>query len=102
MTVHARKLLQIPDQPWADRAACRKPHVDPDWFHPVGDDTYAIAHALEICLSCPVISDCLEHALIAGENQGIWGGKTDKQRAAMSKKKRRANLKAVAAQQKEA
>lgn len=36
--------------------------------------------AKEICQSCPVQNDCLDHALTVNERYGIWGGLTENER----------------------
>ncbi len=43
-----------------------------------------------ICGHCPVIQTCLLHALSAGEAQGVWGGLTERERAALSTVQREA------------
>ena len=37
-------------------------------------------HAKALCASCPVRSDCLEHARTHDERYGIWGGMTGRER----------------------
>jgi WhiB family transcriptional regulator, redox-sensing transcriptional regulator len=37
--------------------------------------------ARSICLSCPVIAECRDHAVRFGELHGIWGGSTERERA---------------------
>lgn len=66
---------------WRQRAACADPKYDRDWWWPESarDDTAAIA--IDICRSCPVVADCLAHAITRPEPDGIWGGKTATQRA---------------------
>ena len=36
--------------------------------------------AISVCKKCPVISQCLEHALKVPEYYGVWGGMTAEQR----------------------
>lgn len=36
--------------------------------------------ARELCASCPVFFDCLEHALTRREEYGVWAGTTQKER----------------------
>ncbi|WP_217428075.1 WhiB family transcriptional regulator [Microlunatus speluncae] len=65
----------------ADRAACRDGNPD-DW-HPDPDDPDSAAkaaRAARTCAGCPVARACLSAALVADE-QGIWGGTTEGQRA---------------------
>ncbi len=37
--------------------------------------------AKRICQDCPVLTECREHALEAGEPYGVWGGMTARERA---------------------
>ncbi|MDR3663075.1 MAG: WhiB family transcriptional regulator [Mycobacterium sp.] len=55
-------------------------------FYTTDDDRGArrIAHeenAKRICHSCPVLHECLGHAMEADEPYGIWGATTPKERA---------------------
>ena len=45
--------------------------------------------AKSLCETCPVLLDCRDYAVDAGEQHGIWGGMTVKERRAvrMAKKK---------------
>ena len=64
---------------WTERAACRAPAIDPELFFPVSDSGPALPQvtaAKRICTACPVLTDCLAWALLAGEPAGIWGGTT--------------------------
>ena len=38
------------------------------------------AQARALCARCPVLSECLDYALAAGEPHGIWGGLNELQR----------------------
>jgi WhiB family transcriptional regulator, redox-sensing transcriptional regulator len=49
----------------------------PDSFFP--ERGYSPLEALKTCRHCPVKRDCLEYALVHGE-QGVWGGTTDRER----------------------
>lgn len=37
---------------------------------------YDAAEAKKICATCPVAADCLNHAIVYGEDHGVWGGYT--------------------------
>ncbi len=39
--------------------------------------------AKEICATCPVCPECLDHALRYEEMQGVWGGKNEAERKLM-------------------
>lgn len=41
---------------------------------------YREARAKKVCAACPVATECLEHALRAGEVHGIWGGLNEVER----------------------
>jgi WhiB family redox-sensing transcriptional regulator len=55
---------------WKAQAACRG--KDPELFFPTQGDHAPEAKAL--CASCPVQAECLNYALVAAEDFGIWGG----------------------------
>lgn len=68
---------------WREAAACREHGVDPEIFFPVGETGPAlrlIREAKAVCARCPVIAECREWALRAGEPDGIWGGMTTTER----------------------
>ena len=72
---------------WMGDAACA--NTDPELFMP--DPGGSPRRALQICNGdgmgqppCKVRGDCLLYALAHGERQGIWGGKTARERAKMS------------------
>jgi WhiB family redox-sensing transcriptional regulator len=56
---------------WQQRAACRG--VGPGRFYVAGGEhTAATVHAW--CTRCPVRSECLDAALEAHDDLGVWGG----------------------------
>ena len=57
---------------WADEARCvGMLHL----FYPAEHQSlWAHTEAIAICKTCPVIEECREHALHAGEVFGVWGG----------------------------
>ena len=66
---------------WLDRAACRD--HDPELFFPDSDIQPARAHveaAKKVCRGCPVRGTCLRWALDHGQEAGIWGGTTERER----------------------
>jgi WhiB family transcriptional regulator, redox-sensing transcriptional regulator len=72
-------ILQAPildERPWAVFAACRG--ADSDLFFPLSKDHEM--QAVTICGTCPVLDDCLDYAVEAGERFGVWGGTTERQR----------------------
>ncbi|MEU8776767.1 WhiB family transcriptional regulator [Streptomyces sp. NPDC048606] len=68
---------------WQLLAACRG--VDSSlFFHPEGERGAARsareASAKEVCMRCPVRSECAAHALAVREPYGVWGGLTEDER----------------------
>lgn len=78
---------------WVDDAACRTlGPIDGDRvFFPLDasntggrrivHDPYAEARA--ICASCPVSVECLAYALETNQRHGMWGGRSEAERAAL-------------------
>lgn len=75
--------------PWAVDAACRR--VNPEVMFPPEDDRAAVAAAKAVCAGCPVLTDCLDHALRAREAAGVWGGTTAQQRRGILRRARAAD-----------
>jgi WhiB family redox-sensing transcriptional regulator len=71
---------------WRLLAECQ--YTDPDLFHP--EDAGQAWHAKRICRACPVRGECLDHALSASEEWGVWGGMTERQRGRLLAGRRRA------------
>lgn len=66
---------------WRRYAACL--NVDPELFFPVGKAAPArqqIEEAKAVCHRCPVRESCLDWALTAGQDQGVWGGLSEDER----------------------
>lgn len=72
---------------WREQARCRG--IDPQVFHPPEDDDSAAAEAKAICEQCPVRESCLEYAISARENDGVWGGMTARERRRLIRHRRR-------------
>ncbi len=71
--------LETEEMPsWRDDAVCRG--FDIAVFFPDEGDEAAIAHAKEICSTCPVLQDCLAFAVEHNQTEGIWGGTTRQER----------------------
>ena len=69
---------------WQFAGACAQ--VGPEtFFHPEGERGAArrqrVMRAKAICLTCPVMVRCREHALTVREPYGIWGGMSEEDRA---------------------
>ena len=72
---------------WRHRAACLT--EDPELFFPVGNTGPAlqqIEDAKKICQSCTVKDQCLNWALDAGQDHGVWGGMSEDERRAMKRR----------------
>ncbi len=68
---------------WQYDAKCRQ--VDPEkFFSPDAERgprrRSREANAKAICATCPVIAECLEHALTVREPYGVWGGLSSNER----------------------
>jgi hypothetical protein len=61
----------IDDARWWAFAACRG-RSDPSFFAERGEVYSAEVRA--VCATCPVRSDCYDHAVAGGEHFGMWGG----------------------------
>ncbi|WP_302050745.1 WhiB family transcriptional regulator [Rhodococcus kyotonensis] len=65
---------------WSESAACRSSAGE--MFFPSGDEYSgaSIEDAKRVCGRCPVTRECLRHAMLNGEQHGIWGGLTPSER----------------------
>jgi WhiB family redox-sensing transcriptional regulator len=86
---------------WQARAACR----GNDWavfFSPDAERGHARdrreAQARQICLPCPVLEQCRDHALAVGEPYGVWGGMTEADRRRHTKRLRRGERRPLGSQ----
>ncbi len=68
--------LSILHQTWRNRALCAE--IGPDLFFP--DKNQVPREAKKVCDACEVSAECLTHALVAFENEGVWGGTSPKER----------------------
>jgi WhiB family redox-sensing transcriptional regulator len=65
---------------WGEKAVCASEWADPDWwFAPADSPDHAAARG--ICGVCPIRRSCLAHALATSEQDGIWGGFDESERA---------------------
>lgn len=65
-------------------------------FFPEGEPSIvrsAEKEAKQICNGCPFKAQCLEYALTAHEPEGVWGGKTAKERELLILAKKQTRLK---------
>lgn len=76
---------------WQDRAACKG--MDPTLFfgpehtEVVKEKRDREEAAKQVCRTCPVNQECLEHALESKEAYGIWGGLTELERKALLRRR---------------
>ena len=70
---------------WQFDGACRRENPDV-FFHPEGERGPARrkrdSAAKAVCLGCPVLESCREHALRVREPYGVWGAMTEYEREA--------------------
>jgi WhiB family redox-sensing transcriptional regulator len=74
------------DAPWTDMALCQQ--VDPEMFFPNKGDKETARDAQRVCKQCPVMAECLDHAIATNPLFGIWGGMSFKQRQAERRRRR--------------
>lgn len=68
------------DQPWAVDGLCAQ--TDPDAFFPEGGGS--TKQAKKVCAQCDVVEECLQWALSTHERFGVWGGKSERERRALT------------------
>ena len=69
---------------WMQDGSCR--HYPPAAFFP--SDGVGVDAARAICASCPVKPACLEYALQAKIDHGVWGGCSERERRRILKRRR--------------
>jgi len=72
---------------WRNRAACLG--ESPDLFFPIGttgDAPFQIDKAKAVCHRCEVAGICLKWAMDAGQDAGVWGGLSEEERRALSRR----------------
>ncbi|MFD4196750.1 WhiB family transcriptional regulator [Amycolatopsis thermoflava] len=75
-----------PTDPWFG-ALCRSGRYDPElWW---AGTQRSSAQAVRVCGHCPVRRRCLQHALTAPENYGVWGALSERKRRAVRAELRR-------------
>lgn len=76
---------------WGQEAECL--NFPPQTFFP--EDSVGVDRAKRICERCPVMRYCLEYALVNNEHDGVWGGKSERERRNMRKRIRNAGVRAT-------
>jgi WhiB family redox-sensing transcriptional regulator len=72
---------------WYHYAACQG--KDPELFFPIGTTGPAslqLGEAKRVCAGCPVQSLCLEWAMLARIDYGVWGGLSEDERRALKRR----------------
>jgi WhiB family redox-sensing transcriptional regulator len=85
--------ILLSDTAWMDQASCHDTPQDV-FFPEIGRGRArggrkaqeALSRAKEICAFCPVKTVCLNYALEHRIKDGIWGGKSEEERAAMRRR----------------
>lgn len=75
---------KIEDSSWQALGACRD--VDPKVFFP--RDGIGTTVAQRICNMCVVQEHCLEYALETRQDNGVWGGTSERERRRILKRRR--------------
>lgn len=80
----ARRTVKGLDWKWQDGAACRGESIVL-FFGPEGERQaereIREAKAQQVCMGCPVRTDCLDYAVSRPERTGYWGGLDEDGRA---------------------
>ncbi len=79
------------DMVWLNKARCL--NADPELFFPVGNTGPAleqIEQAKTICRQCDVSAQCLECAIKATQDTGVWGGLSEDERRSLKRRYARA------------
>lgn len=72
---------------WRERAACKNMDTDMFIVAPWGAPTLKRIRAAEaICMACPVRAECLEEALLEGDEFAIRGGLTPRERRSLKRR----------------
>ena len=74
------------DTQWMADGKCRE--VPPAVFFP--SDGLGVQAAQKICADCPVSEACLEYALANRIDHGVWGGRSERERRRILRRRRTA------------
>ena len=72
---------------WMSQVKCRE--LDPAVFFP--SDGIGVQVAQRICADCPVSEACLQYALEERVDHGVWGGKSERERRRILRRRRLAH-----------
>ena len=76
---------------WMNQGRCRE--ASRDIFFP--RDGMGVIVAQKICATCPVSRECLEYALENHIDHGVWGGRSERERARILRHRRTARASSV-------
>jgi len=93
MTKHNPQLLNLrpvyDEWAWQEQSNCRNADSDLFFLDPMmrgKEKRNKEQEAKKICKGCPVVQQCLNHALSIPEFFGVWGGMTADQRNSILRK----------------
>jgi WhiB family redox-sensing transcriptional regulator len=72
------------DTDWMEVGKCKD--LSPSIFFP--SDGVGVQEAQRICAECPVAEACLEYALVERVDHGVWGGKSERERRRILRRRR--------------
>jgi len=72
------------DANWMSEGKCRD--LSPTAFFP--SDGIGVQAAQRICAECPVADACLQYALDERVDHGVWGGKSERERRRILRRRR--------------
>jgi WhiB family redox-sensing transcriptional regulator len=72
------------DTDWMEVGKCKD--LSPSTFFP--SDGVGVQEAQRICAECPVAGACLEYALAERVDHGVWGGKSERERRRILRRRR--------------
>ncbi len=72
------------DTDWMSEGKCKD--LSPTIFFP--SDGVGVQEAQRICAECPVADACLEYALQERVDHGVWGGKSERERRRILRRRR--------------
>ncbi len=72
------------DTDWMEVGKCKE--LSPAIFFP--SDGVGVQAAQRICAECPVADTCLEYALSERVDHGVWGGKSERERRRILRRRR--------------
>ena len=72
------------DTDWMEVGKCKD--LTPSIFFP--SDGVGVQEAQRICAECPVAEQCLEYALAERVDHGVWGGKSERERRRILRRRR--------------